>query len=68
MAFYQEFSVLFLVSINEKRREQKVAASLFILKSNRETVKDGMKLKNKSKQMPENCPFVGVVSDTWCPE
>lgn len=65
MAFYQEFSVLFKVSISEKRIERKVR---FIFKSNRETVKDGIKLKNKSKRMTEKCQFVEVATDAWCPE
>lgn len=52
VAFYQEFSVPFRVSISEKRTEWKVR---LILKSNRETVKDGMMLRNKSQQMTEEC-------------
>lgn len=42
--------VLFKVSISGKRREWKVR---LILKSSRETVKDGIKLKNESKEMTE---------------
>lgn len=39
----------------------------FSLKSNRETIKEGMKLSNKSKQMTEKRPFVEVATDAWSP-
>lgn len=58
-------SVLPRGSISEKRTELMVR---FILKRNRETVKDGMALRNQSKKMTEKCQFVEVATDALCPE
>ena len=50
--------------MSAKRTERKVR---FILKSNREAVKDGIKLRNKSKKMTEKCQFVEKAPDSWLP-
>lgn len=51
--------------MSAKRTARKVR---FILKSNREAVKDGTKLRNKSKKMTEKCQFVEEALDSWLPE
>lgn len=51
--------------MSAKRTVRKVR---FILKSNREAVKDGTKLRNKSKKMTEKCQFVEEALDSWLPE
>lgn len=48
-------------------REQRERLGL-ILKSNREAVKDGTKLRNKSMKMTEKCQFVEEALDSWLPE